>query len=94
MPRPAAEQEAVLSGRLSAADIYQNARYDAGYRMGWRDAHRYSRPAHRRTRRKYEEYATGYAHGWEDGGRHFCPEWDDLHRTGVGPTGLPGCEWS
>jgi len=60
MPRPAAEQEAVLSGRLSAQDIYQNARYDAGYRMGWRDAHLKSRPSRRRVRKKYEEYAIGY----------------------------------
>ena len=93
MARPAAEQEAVLSGRLSTADIYQNARYDAGYRMGWRDAHRKTRPAHRRTRERYAEYEIGYAHGWQDGSEHTCPEWDEAHR--VGPlAGLPAdCEW-
>ena len=93
MPLPAREQEAVLSGRLSPADIYQNARYDAGYRMGWRDAHRMTRPAHRATRQKYEEYATGYAHGFADGVRHPCPEWDDAHRTGPVSAMPPGCPW-
>ena len=93
MPLPAAEQEAVLSGRLSVEDIYQNARYDAGYRMGWRDAHRKTRPAHRATRKKYEEYATGYAHGWVDGGNHPCPEWDEAHRTGPKAELPVGCPW-
>ena len=91
MPRPAADQEAVREGRLTIADIYTNARYDAGYRMGWRDAHRMKRPAHRATRRNYEEYATAYAHGWDDGSVHPCPEWDEAHRTrGELP---PGCPW-
>jgi hypothetical protein len=76
MPRPAAEQQAVMEGRLSVQDIYQNARYDAGYRMGWRDAHRMTKPAHRKTRKKYEEYAIGYTHGWEDGLGHSSPEWE------------------
>lgn len=89
MPRPAAEHEAVTSGRLSVKDIYENARYDAGYRMGWRDAHRKSRPSHGRTRKKYEEYATGYAHGFQDGLRHpGCSEWDEAHR-GTGPLPCP-----
>lgn len=93
MPQLAGEQEAVLSGRLSRADIYNNARYDAGYRMGWRDAHTKTRPAHRRTRKKYEEYATGYGHGFQDGLGHPCPEWDDAHRTGP-KSALPvGCSW-
>jgi hypothetical protein len=91
MPRPAAEQEAVVSGRLSIQDVYQNARYDAGYRMGWRDAYRQARPARRKTRKKYEEYATGYEHGWEDQKTYhpWCPEWDEKHR-GSGDPGCPG----
>ena len=95
MPRPAREQEAVLSGRLLPEDIYQNARYDAGYRMGWRDAHRTAgiHPAHRRTREKYREYATGYAHGWEGGKGHPCPEWDEQHRTGKVRDMPDGCPW-
>ena len=93
MPRPAAEQDAVLSGRLSIKDIYDNARYDAGYRMGWRDAHLKGRPAHRATRQKYEEYATGYTHGWEGGRDHTCPEWDEAHRTGPLRLLPDGCPW-
>lgn len=85
----------VGSPGLSVKDIYDNARYDAGYRMGWRDAHLKSRPARRRTRAKYAEYATGYGHGFEDGVGHPCPEWDEMHRSGpVGGRGLPlGCPW-
>jgi len=94
MPRPAAEQEAVLSGRLSAQDIYQNARYDAGYRMGWRDAHLKSRPSRRRVRKKYEEYAIGYGHGWEGGLEDpSCPEWDEAHRAGPLRELPEGCAW-
>lgn len=94
MPLPAAEQEAVLSGRLSVEDVYQNARYDAGYRMGWRDAHTKTRPSHRRTRKKYEEYATGYAHGFQDGLAHPCPDWDEAHRTGPRSELPATCPWN
>lgn len=78
---------------LTRADVYQNNRYDAGYRMGWRDAHRLTRPGHRRTRAKYERYAVGYADGFEDGVAHPCPEWDDAHRGGS-QSALPvKCPW-
>jgi hypothetical protein len=78
---------------LQPKDIYQNARYDAGYRMGWRDAHKKTRPAHRRTRDNYPEYATGYSHGFADGLDHPCPEWDDAHRVGPKRELPEGCTW-
>jgi hypothetical protein len=80
MPRP------VLEGALAPADLYQNARYDAGYRMGWRDSHRKSRPSHKATRLKYERYAVGIAHGWEDGKAYpDLPEWPDDWQTSRKP---------
>jgi len=94
MPRLAAEHEAVVSGQLLPEDIYENARYDAGYRMGWRDAHLKTKPARRRTRKKYAEYESGYSHGFEDGKGHPCPEWDEAHRTGPLSGLPPACPWS
>lgn len=78
---------------LPRSDIYQNARYDAGYRMGWKDAHRKTRPAHRATRKKHERYAVGYADGFADGVNHPCPEWDDAHRIGSLRDLPEGCPW-
>ena len=95
MPQLAREQGAVTSGRLKPEDIYQNARYDAGYRMGWRDAHSSSRfrPGRRAMRQKYEQYSAGYEDGWEDGKGHPCPEWDDAHRIGSKRDLPEGCTW-
>lgn len=66
---------------LTRADVYDNARYEAGYRMGWRDSHRRKLPAHRTTRAKYAEYEAGYADGWVDGStKPDMPEWPESWR--------------